>query len=66
VVSISASGSARQAARLRVSGLIDGIIFASTGGVGHSLLRTSHAEPPTAVEAISRQGAVTTITRRAL
>jgi hypothetical protein len=65
VLAISARGTVRRSARLRVPGLIDGITFDQTGRFGHRLLVTSNAGARTAVDAIDCRGVVSTITRRA-
>jgi hypothetical protein len=65
VVAISAGGSVRRFAGLRVAGLLDGITFDRTGGFAHRMLVTSNAGSRTAVEAIDCHGGVRTLTRRA-
>lgn len=65
VVAISAAGSVRRFAALRVPGLIDGIAVDQTGGFAHRLLVTVNAGAKTTVEAIDCRGIATTITRTA-
>jgi hypothetical protein len=65
VTRISSSGQVRRFAVLTATGLIDGIAFDETGRFGHRLLVTISAGSHTTVDAISCNGTVSTITRRA-
>jgi hypothetical protein len=62
---ISSSGQVRPFASLTATGLIDGITFDDTGRFGHRLLVTISSGSHTTVDAISCNGAVSAITRRA-
>jgi hypothetical protein len=65
VVAVSAGGRARRFAFIRAPGLIDGIVFDTTGDFGHRLLVTVNAGSSTTVDAIDCAGDVHTITRAA-
>jgi hypothetical protein len=65
VVAIAPGAGARRLASLTAPGLIDGIAFDETGRFRHRLLVTINDGARTTVDAISCQGAVTTVTRDA-
>src|SRR5438105_367530 len=62
---VSATQGVRRFARIRVSGLIDGIAFDRTGAFAHRLLVTVNRGTKTAVLAVDCHGNLSTIARSA-